>query len=565
MNLQKNRLNKSQAIRGGVFILLCFILLILSFTATLYFKNSNDSASYGVYVGNVHLQNVTYANALEIFNKQVEDVLSQETIFVLGDESVSIPLATTGVEVDIDNTLRKAYSIGREEPFIERIYKQLELVFSKENVPFEISFNDDTFNKYVNNNLKAFYDTPKNTQVKYDINEKDFYIDPSSEGFVIDTNALQQSIANNIQNLQTNNISVTLHSQKPQEVQDEEHLKQIAQTIANKDVYMNIKNHTNIPVPKEEIAKWITLTYQEDESVKEEYSISNIQQYLENISDEYSLEPRNLRFTISNGVINIVEKSYPGYSIKTLNGAHEIERALKNDIKTVYIPTEVVSPTIHENNAYSFEFTLIGSGDSNFGGSPNNRTHNISIGSEKYQGITLAPDEEFSFNDRIGVIGASTGYLPELVIKNGRTIPEYGGGLCQVSTTIFRAAVNSGMKITSRRNHSYVVGYYGDPGFDATIYPPTGLDFKFQNNTEDYILLQYKIEEERLVFEIYGKDDGRQVQVTGPITYDVQTNGSMKAKLEQKVLKNGQVIYEDTIYSNYRSSSEFPIERNPLE
>ena len=201
--------------------------------------------------------------------------------------------------------------------------------------------------------------------------------------------------------------------------------------------------------------------------------------------------------------------------------------------------------------------TLLAAGESDFVGSPKNRVHNINIGASRYHGALIAPGEEFSFNGLLGPVTAAAGFLPELVIKNNVTTPEFGGGLCQVSTTIFRAALNAGLEVTQRRNHSYAVSYYGTPGLDATIYPPY-TDLRFRNNTPGHILVQSEIVGTKLRFEFWGTDDGREVTVAGPVTYDRQPDGAVKAYVEQSVTKDGQVIIEDTFYSRYRSPKLFP-------
>jgi len=101
----------------------------------------------------------------------------------------------------------------------------------------------------------------------------------------------------------------------------------------------------------------------------------------------------------------------------------------------------------------------------------------------------LNQNEEFSFINFLGETGPGQGYLAELVIKKDKTIPEYGGGVCQVSTTFFRAAINSGLKITERQHHAFPVTYYNPQGFDATVYDPKP-DLRFVNNTPDHLLIE---------------------------------------------------------------------------
>lgn len=183
---------------------------------------------------------------------------------------------------------------------------------------------------------------------------------------------------------------------------------------------------------------------------------------------------------------------------------------------------------------------LIGRGESNFAGSPKNRLHNILVGIEKQKGVIIAPGQEFSFNRFLGPVEASAGFLPELVIKRTGTVPELGGGLCQVSSTTFRAAVISGLPITQRKNHSYAVRYYAPQGTDATIYPGV-IDLKFLNDTPGSILVwPYVKNKTTLVFDFYGTKDSRQISLDQPLQYDRQADGAVKAVWTREVIKDGQ-------------------------
>jgi hypothetical protein len=132
----------------------------------------------------------------------------------------------------------------------------------------------------------------------------------------------------------------------------------------------------------------------------------------------------------------------------------------------------------------------------------------------------IAPGEEFSFTTRLGSVDAASGYLPELVIADDETRPEYGGGLCQVSTTMYRAALNAGFPITDRSPHQYRVSYYEPAGQDATIYVPNP-DLKFINDTKNYVMIEAVIDGSILTFNFYGTKDGREVTVTEPEIYNI--------------------------------------------
>jgi vancomycin resistance protein YoaR len=162
---------------------------------------------------------------------------------------------------------------------------------------------------------------------------------------------------------------------------------------------------------------------------------------------------------------------------------------------------------------------LVGLGVSNFAGSPDNRIHNIKVGAKKLNGLLLAPGEEFKTIINLRPFTSGGGYLPELVIKGTETIKEYGGGLCQVGTTLFRAAIDAGLPITERRPHRYDVSYYKPTGTDATIYDPHP-DVRFINDTGNYILFQAYTVGYNMYIELWGVSDGRLVEKTDAIQYN---------------------------------------------
>ncbi len=180
------------------------------------------------------------------------------------------------------------------------------------------------------------------------------------------------------------------------------------------------------------------------------------------------------------------------------------------------LTVQTTEPTVSTADANNLGIAdIIGVGTSSFAGSPKNRRSNIRTGAAKLNGVIIKPDEEFSLIKALGTIDETTGYLQELVIKGDKTIPEFGGGLCQIGTTTFRAALASGLPILERRNHSYRVAYYEPAGTDATIYSPKP-DFRFKNDTGQAILIQTKIKGDTLSFEFWGTKDGRSVVQTKP-------------------------------------------------
>jgi vancomycin resistance protein YoaR len=158
-------------------------------------------------------------------------------------------------------------------------------------------------------------------------------------------------------------------------------------------------------------------------------------------------------------------------------------------------------------------------GESEFSNSPANRRHNIATGLAKFNGHLIPKDTVFSFDETLGPVDGSTGYLKELVIKGDQTVPDYGGGLCQVSSTAYRGVWEYGFPITQRRNHSYSVNHYAPYGTDATVYPPN-VDIKFKNDSPGALLMQTYAKGDLAFFVYYGTHDARESDVLGPYVWD---------------------------------------------
>ncbi|QFP78504.1 hypothetical protein DAAJ005_17815 [Deinococcus sp. AJ005] len=159
----------------------------------------------------------------------------------------------------------------------------------------------------------------------------------------------------------------------------------------------------------------------------------------------------------------------------------------------------------------------LASGQSSFAGSPDFRVHNIRTGAERVQGAWVAPGKTFSFNALIGPINSATGFQPGYVVTGNTLSTEDGGGICQVSTTVFRAAFNAGLPITERHEHSYLVGYYEQPGLDAAVYAPSK-DLRWKNDTAAPLLVQtaWDLKAETLTVSLFGANDGRTVRISEP-------------------------------------------------
>ncbi|PIZ63539.1 hypothetical protein COY16_01785 [Candidatus Roizmanbacteria bacterium CG_4_10_14_0_2_um_filter_39_13] len=316
------------------------------------------------------------------------------------------------------------------------------------------------------------------------------------------------------------------------------------------------------------------------------YSESPIKEFIKIAEETYNFSPENALFSFKNGKVTEFKTHKNGAEIQSEEFYIEINSAIQTITKNqpnkqVLLKEKVVEPTITLAQANNLGIEeLIGEGISDYSHSINSRIHNLILAASKFNGLIVQKDAIFSFNTNIGDISSSTGYQPAYIIKEGRTVLGDGGGVCQVSTTMFRAALNTGLPIIERTAHAYRVSYYendSEPGYDATIFTPS-VDFKFKNNTPGAILIQTEVDKANkiLSFKFYGQSDGRSVTFSPVTVWDVvpppdplyeddptQPAGSVrqvdyaawgaKARFDYKVFDvNNNMTIDKTFTSSYR-------------
>lgn len=292
------------------------------------------------------------------------------------------------------------------------------------------------------------------------------------------------------------------------------------------------------------MSAWVSVVHNEKKEVVLGLLKEDVFKYFEQkISPEVTIESQDARFHISeNGKVSEFQGSHSGVrfdeeaTFAALMSAFESRfEANTQTVQRVDIVTEVSEPEVKTAEVNDLGISeVLGVGVSSYKGSPSNRIKNIRNAVQKLNGVLIKPGEIFSAIVYTQPYTIEGGYLPELVIKGDEIKPEIGGGLCQIGTTLFRMAMNSGMLITKRQNHSLVVNYYNDPsnglpGTDATIYEPRP-DFSFRNDTNNYILIQTFMDEvkQELRFSIWGTGDGRKGSYTPPTVLRWIAHGETK-------------------------------------
>jgi len=312
-----------------------------------------------------------------------------------------------------------------------------------------------------------------------------------------------------------------------------------------------------------------------------------VSETLEQIAEDVDEPVEDALFRFENGKVTAFRPAANGAKLNKEESRLRLAVAFETAARTgqtrvsIPMPVETVYPSISTDKANTFGIKeLVGTGYSQFAGSIAGRIHNIALAAGRINGILIKPGETFSFNDAVGDISAATGYQSAYIIKEGRTVLGDGGGVCQVSSTLFRAALAAGLPIVERTAHAYRVHFYEDggfkPGLDATVFGPT-VDLKFKNDTPGYLLIQAKtsLKNLTLTFEIYGTNDGRTAQISNhkvgglvpppePLYQDDPTlpKGTTKqvdwaawgtkASFDYDVTRGDEVLQDTTFYSNFR-------------
>lgn len=260
------------------------------------------------------------------------------------------------------------------------------------------------------------------------------------------------------------------------------------------------------------------------------FTEAKLQKTLDAIRTDVDVEPLDARFQISGGKVTEFQAGRKGKKVQIAETVAAMNNRLISDDQTsVAVVVKQIEPQSAADSAAELGITeLVATGKTNFAGSPTNRRKNIANAVKLLNGLLIQPGEEFSLVKALSPIELSNGYFPELVIKGNRTIPEVGGGLCQVGTTMFRLILNSGLPVLERRNHSYRVSYYEPPvGMDATIYDPSP-DFRFKNDYSTALLLQTRVVKDDLIFDFYGTKDGRVAHSSTPKLFNVTKPPAVK-------------------------------------
>jgi len=509
-----------------VIFLISFGIYSLSFSKKVYAHQ---------YIGEINLSGKTKEDVQKILEDKSKEIGSAKIELKYqdnnsGERIYTVDPSEIGLQYDIKTTVDEVWGQGRGNSTSKSFLEQLKSVFTSTDHEAKYSINAEGLALKIKNIAVELDDPEKDYSLVYS-DGKFTLSEDRKEGRRIDQVGIIDNIKSQIGDFKIAKTSFKTENFKPQVDKNKAMvtLAKANKVIEHSDLTLKYDGQ-EFKADDDTIGGFIKSKVSGDD-LEIVLNDERVKSFVDSIGKSLDVEAKNAKLAISNGKATVFEASITGRTLDRAQAKIDIENNLKSrmeskevdsDLAVINLKVALREPEISEQKISDLGIVeLIGTATTSFVGSSSNRIHNVQVGAAAINGVLLKPDEIFSTLKQLGTIDASSGYLEELVIKENKTIPEFGGGLCQVSSTLFRAALNAGMKITERQNHKYRVSYYEPPvGMDATIYDPAP-DFKFVNNYGTYVLIQSKVVGTKITFDIYGTKDGRTVEISDPVVTDV--------------------------------------------
>ena len=419
---------------------LIVLIILLAILSTIFalINMNNTNIIDGVFIQGIDVSNLSVEDAKSKLSSIVTEYISKEITLKYRDFSKTLVPSQFNVNFDVDSAVQTAYSIGRSGNVFENNFAILNALLNSNNIGQNMEYDSELLDALL---LELNNELPGRMENSgYYVDGTSLIIDSGKEGVNVDTEVLANRIAKALNDINNQDIVIEIP------------VVNVAPSPIDLDAIYN-------EVHKDPVDAYYT-------------------------TDPYVVHPSStgLDFDIS---------------------MDEAREMLKTYQEEYTIPLKVTYPSVSTNDIGSEAFPdLLSSFRTSFTSSNSNRSTNIRLCSEKINGTVLMPGETFSFNQVVGKRTPEAGFKPATAYSGGKVVQEYGGGICQVSSTLYNAVLYANLEITERTNHGYKPSYV-DPGLDATV-SWGGPDFKFTNNRDYPIRIVCDTSNKILNIYIYG-------------------------------------------------------------
>jgi len=501
------------------------LLLLLLLVAVLFWQFWHANRIYsGVQVNGVPIGGLTRIEAAETLKVEFSDYPTPPTTVSLNAQRFPLSAGALNAQWTPIDVVNQAYLLGREGSFSERLGQQLTLALRGYNLIPEATYEAAPLRQ----ELSEIANQIRNNETA---SGKSPSLDVDIEATLAATlGALQGSGETGAINIPLVTVARPVLAPAASEIAPLEILSgQTPTPLLLRDPIYGIE--TALDPGKIQSITFTTEPLRLDEEL--------LRNHLEMLADQYNIAPRDarLRFNPATGGVTVLRSSQTGRRLDIDATLASVQTALTGGATHADLIMAEVAPDVDSTRIAEMGIReLVASGTSYFAGSSAARVRNIEVAAEKFEGVVIPPGKSFSFNRFVEDVTAANGFEDSLIIWGDRTAVGVGGGVCQVSTTIFRAAYAGGLPIEERYNHGYVVSWYGEPGLDATIYTPT-VDFRFRNDTDAYIVIDPVVDSigGSITFNLYGTRPNREVTIAEPVVTERQEPAAPVYQIDEEL------------------------------
>ncbi|QYK50317.1 MAG: VanW family protein [Anaerolineales bacterium] len=549
----------------------------------------------GVSVGGVDIGGLRRTEAIAYLSQQLTYPLSGQVTLTYGEQSWTYSPAQLGLLLDAEASAQAAYGFGRSWLPWENIAEKIQSLRGGAQLAPRLIFNGDQA-QITLQNLASQFNRPT-VEAQLTVNGLDVQVQPGQVGLTLDTERTGAFLAATLLDMQNVRVPLAVVEQPPR-ILDVSAQAEIARSILSQPLVIAPGgNYEDSPGPwtlePEQLAGMLSIERVESaEGAHYQVGLQSdkLAAILLPLSADVAATPRNARFIFNDDTreLDLYKSAVIGRQLHVQSSIDHINAQLAQGAHQIDLQYTLTEPTV-QDDAKAADLglrELVVEATTYFYGSSPERIQNIQTAAERFHGLLVPPGAVFSMVDNIGDISLDSGFAEALIIFGGRTIQGVGGGVCQVSTTLFRAAFFGGFPIVERWAHAYRVSYYEynaavqrDPrlvGLDATVYAPV-VDFKFQNDTDSWLLMETYVNPaaRSITWKFYSTSDGRSVEwnTTGPrdilpaLDDKYEENpefatGQIKqvdyaaegatVRVTRTVYRNGEVINEDVITTKYQ-------------
>lgn len=524
-----SHLSSLKATLIGLAIVIGMVMVVVGgcIAASFVYHNMYAVKIYpGVSIFGIPLGGLTEEQARVRLEQATNQTLAQGFSFDLAGETLTVSNAQekeTLVSYQIAAATKQAFALGHSGHWWKDGLMAARLRFHALSLAVPLNFDDEAAKIALHQQLEGKLQSVRNAELQVNFSEgtSTIKITPEQVGTSVDVDEAIKKLQMQAKSLSFKLIGLPIQSVQPTwtSLEVERLSLDVPDWLFHAPFKLTSPEHT-LTVTTSTLAGWLNVVQKQD-GLALGLDPVRMQSTLENVLGDELSKPQNGKLVMEGEKVKLFQAPIGGVAVEVTSTLQTIQNGWTNNSSTMAVTLVQTEAIIDGPDAERLGVReLIGIGRSNFANSPSNRRKNIALGAERVNGSLIAPDTEFSLLKTLGPVDGRHGWLPELVIKGNKTTPEFGGGLCQIGTTTFRAALASGMPITQRQNHSYRVRYYEPAGTDATIYEPAP-DFRFKNDTGHWLMISTKVKGDNLTFSTWGTRDGRTVVQTEPKIYNI--------------------------------------------